>query len=123
MYLGKYILHILHNKDYELSTWIIFSSADIYIYIYNAVYIIYIYICRENEFEDGNHFYRFLEHEPFIPKCHNFRGVVNDCEPKAAGALSQRLACLMSAILESYASDDRSHLDYVGISNSEEFRR
>lgn len=29
----------------------------------------------------------------------------------------------MSAILESYASDDRSHLDYVGISNSEEFRR
>nr|GFA09436.1 glutaredoxin-related protein [Tanacetum cinerariifolium] len=22
----------------------------------------------ENEFEDGNHFYRFLEHEPFIPR-------------------------------------------------------
>lgn len=34
MYLGKYMLHILHNKDYELSTWIIFSSADIYMYIY-----------------------------------------------------------------------------------------
>ncbi|KAH6773961.1 glutaredoxin-like protein [Perilla frutescens var. hirtella] len=29
----------------------------------------------------------------------------------------------MSAILESYASDDRLHLDYIGISNSEEFRR
>ncbi|KAL8535762.1 hypothetical protein ACS0TY_011415 [Phlomoides rotata] len=76
-----------------------------------------------DEFEDGNNFYRFLEHEAFIPKCHNFRGVVNDCKPKDAAAVSQRLACLMSAILESYASDDRRHLDYIGISNSEEFRR
>ncbi|KAI3453238.1 hypothetical protein Pfo_009901 [Paulownia fortunei] len=81
------------------------------------------HVFGENEFEDGNHFYRFLEHEPFIPKCHNFRGVVNDCQPKAAAAVSQRLTCIMSAILESYASDDRSHLDYIGISNSEEFRR
>ncbi|KAL3652851.1 hypothetical protein CASFOL_002532 [Castilleja foliolosa] len=81
------------------------------------------HVFGENEFEDGNHFYRFLEHEPFIPKCYNFRGVVNDCEPKSAAAVSQRLACLMSAILESYASDDRMHLDFVGISNSEEFRR
>ncbi|KAL0296514.1 UNVERIFIED_CONTAM: hypothetical protein Sradi_6703500 [Sesamum radiatum] len=81
------------------------------------------HVFGENEFEDGNHFYRFLEHEAFIPKCHNFRGAVNDCEPKAAAAVSQRLACIMSAILETYASDDRSHLDYVGISNSEEFRR
>ncbi|KAK4423317.1 hypothetical protein Salat_1914500 [Sesamum alatum] len=81
------------------------------------------HVFGENEFEDGNHFYRFLEHEAFIPKCHNFRGVVNDCEPKAAAAVSQRLTCIMSAMLETYASDDRSHLDYVGISNSEEFRR
>ncbi|KAH6779577.1 glutaredoxin-like protein [Perilla frutescens var. hirtella] len=29
----------------------------------------------------------------------------------------------MSAILKSYASDDRLHLDYIGINNSEEFRR
>lgn len=79
--------------------------------------------CRDNEFEDGNHFYRFLEHEAFIPKCFNFRGVVNDLEPKDAAAVSRRLTCIMSAILESYASDDRLHLDYIGISNSEEFRR
>ncbi|EPS62586.1 hypothetical protein M569_12203 [Genlisea aurea] len=76
-----------------------------------------------NEFEDGKHYYRFLEHEPFIPNCHNFQGLVKDSEPKPASVLSQRLFCLMSAILESYASDDRNVLDYVGISNSEEFRR
>lgn len=81
------------------------------------------HVFGDNEFEDGNHFYRFLEHEPFIPKCFNFRGVVNDLEPKDAAAVSRRLICIMSAILESYASDDRLHLDYIGISNSEEFRR
>ncbi|KAL3635882.1 hypothetical protein CASFOL_020429 [Castilleja foliolosa] len=36
-------------------------------------HFIYSSCVRENEFEDGNHFYRFLEHEPFIPKCYNFR--------------------------------------------------
>lgn len=77
----------------------------------------------EIEFEDGNHYYRFLEHETFIPRCFNFRGSTNDIEPKAAPMVSQRLSKLMSAILESYASDDRQHLDYVAISNSEEFRR
>lgn len=81
------------------------------------------HVFGENTFEDGNHLYRFLEHEPFIPKCYNFRGSVSDLEPKTAAALSQRLTCIMSAILESYASDDRRRLDYVGISNSEEFRR
>ncbi|KAG8382625.1 hypothetical protein BUALT_Bualt05G0096900 [Buddleja alternifolia] len=81
------------------------------------------HVFGENEFEDGNHFYRFLEHESFIPKCHNFRGSVNDSEPKAAAEVSQRLTSLLSAILESYASDDRRYLDYLGISNSEEFRR
>ncbi|KAG6399109.1 hypothetical protein SASPL_140583 [Salvia splendens] len=81
------------------------------------------HVFGDNEFEDGNHFYRFLEHEPFIPKCYNFRGVMNDSEPKDAAALSRRLTCIMSAILESYASDDRLRLDYLGISNSEEFRR
>uniref|UniRef100_A0A5B7BTD1 DEP domain-containing protein n=1 Tax=Davidia involucrata TaxID=16924 RepID=A0A5B7BTD1_DAVIN len=81
------------------------------------------HVFGENEFEDGNHFYRFLEHEPFIPKCFNFRGSINDSEPKSAAMVSQRLAKIMSAILESYASEDRRHLDYLGISNSEEFRR
>ncbi|PHT99244.1 hypothetical protein BC332_31851 [Capsicum chinense] len=81
------------------------------------------HVFGENEFEDGKHFYRFLEHEPFIPKCYNFRGSTNDNEPKDAAVLGQRLGKIMSAVLESYASDDRHHLDYVGISNSEEFRR
>nr|XP_010315277.1 uncharacterized protein LOC101246461 isoform X1 [Solanum lycopersicum] len=77
----------------------------------------------ENEFEDGKHFYRFLEHEPFVPKCYNFRGSTNDNEPKDVAVLGQRLGKIMSALLESYASDDRHHIDYIGISNSEEFRR
>lgn len=81
------------------------------------------YLRRENDFDDGNHFYRFLEHESFIPKCFNFRGSVNDCEPKSAAMIGQRLTKIMSAILESYSSHDRQHVDYVGISNSEEFRR
>ncbi|KAA8529947.1 hypothetical protein F0562_034449 [Nyssa sinensis] len=81
------------------------------------------HVFGENEFEDGNHLYRFLEHEPFIPKCFNFRGSTNDSEPKSAAMVSQRLAKIMSALLESYASEDRCHLDYLGISNSEEFRR
>nr|GMD69980.1 uncharacterized protein LOC109185933 [Ipomoea batatas] len=82
------------------------------------------HVFGENEFEDGNHhFYRFLEHEPFIPKCYNFRGSTNDNEPKTAAALGLRLSKIMSAILETYASEDRRHLDYMGISNSEEFRR
>lgn len=82
-----------------------------------------IFFFRVNDFEDGNHFYRFLEHEPFIPRCHNFRGSTNDFEPKAAASISLRLTKIMSAILESYASEDGRHLNYVGISNSEEFRR
>ncbi|KAK6802548.1 hypothetical protein RDI58_000328 [Solanum bulbocastanum] len=77
----------------------------------------------ENEFEDGKHFYRFLEHEPFVPKCYNFRGSTNGNEPKDVAVLGQSLGKIMSALLESYASDDRQHLDYIGISNSEEFRR
>jgi len=79
--------------------------------------------CREKDFEEGNHLYRFLEHEPFIPRCFNFRGTTNDSEPKTAAAICTRLAKIMSAILESYASDDRQHVDYEAISKSEEFRR
>ncbi|RAL54607.1 hypothetical protein DM860_001735 [Cuscuta australis] len=82
------------------------------------------HVFGENEFEDGNQqFYRFLEHEPFIPKCYNFRGSTNDSEPQASAALGLKLSQIMSAILETYASEDRRRLDYTGISNSEEFRR
>ncbi|RDX91371.1 hypothetical protein CR513_26662, partial [Mucuna pruriens] len=81
------------------------------------------FFCRENDFEEGNHLYRFLEHEPFIPSCFNFRGTTNDSEPKTTAAICARLTKIMSAILESYASDDRQHVDYEAISKSEEFRR
>ncbi|XP_022146327.1 uncharacterized protein LOC111015565 [Momordica charantia] len=81
------------------------------------------HVFGENEFEDGNHFYRFLEHGPFIPRCFNFLGSVNDNQPKPAAIVAQRLAKIMSAILESYASEDLQHVDYLSISNSEEFRR
>ncbi|KAL9389766.1 hypothetical protein Peur_018371 [Populus x canadensis] len=81
------------------------------------------HVFGENDFEDGNHYYRFIEHEPFIPKCYNFRGSTNDSEPKPAVVVGQRLNKIMSAILESHASDDRFLLDYAGISKSEEFRR
>ncbi|XP_010529868.1 PREDICTED: uncharacterized protein LOC104806584 isoform X2 [Tarenaya hassleriana] len=77
-----------------------------------------------NDFEDGkNHIYRFLEHEPYIPKCYNYRGCTNDSEPKSAATVSNKLYKIMSAILESYASEDHSLVDYVAISRSEEFRR
>lgn len=81
------------------------------------------FFCRENEFEEGNDLYRFLEHEPFAPRCFNFRGATNDNEPKTAASVCERLTKIMSAILESYASDDRQHVDYEAISKSEEFRR
>lgn len=82
------------------------------------------HVFRENDFEDGNHqFYRFLEHDPAIQKCFNFRDATNDDEPKTASIVGKRLTKLMSAILEAYASDDRSNLDYSRIASSEEFRR
>ncbi|XVF43415.1 hypothetical protein PTKIN_Ptkin02bG0038300 [Pterospermum kingtungense] len=81
------------------------------------------HVFGENDFEGGKHFYRFLEHEPFIMGCFNFRISTNDSEPKSASFLADRLTKLMSAILEAYASDDRRHLDYCAISRSEEFRR
>ncbi|KAJ6721402.1 F26K24.21 PROTEIN [Salix viminalis] len=79
------------------------------------------HVFGENDFEDGNHYYRFIEHEPSIPNCYNFRGSTNDSEPKPAVVVGQRLNKIMSAILESYASDDRRLVDYAGIIKSEEF--
>ncbi|XP_061347966.1 uncharacterized protein LOC133293412 [Gastrolobium bilobum] len=81
------------------------------------------HVFGENDFEEGSHLYRFLEHEPFIHRCFNFRGATNDNDPKAAAAICERLTKIMLAILEFYASDDRQHIDYEAISKSEEFRR
>ncbi|XP_039047238.1 uncharacterized protein LOC120187627 [Hibiscus syriacus] len=81
------------------------------------------HVFGENEFEEGNHYYRFLEHEPYIMGCFNYRISTNDCEPKSASFLADRLSKLMLAILEAYASDDRLHVNYHAIDKSEEFRR
>ncbi|KAJ8428992.1 hypothetical protein Cgig2_018360 [Carnegiea gigantea] len=80
------------------------------------------HVSGASHFEDGNAIYRFLEHEQFIPKCFNFRGCTDDKEPDSVAGIGQRLVKIMSAILESYASEDRCHVDYLAISNSEEFR-
>jgi hypothetical protein len=114
-FLGKNISSALSETKYLI--------VNLYLSCPTQVSLSVTYLCRENDFEDGNHFYRFLEHEPFIPKCFNFRGSINDSEPKPAAMIGQRITKIMSAILESYASDDRHHVDYVGISKSEEFRR
>ncbi|KAF0929488.1 hypothetical protein E2562_021584 [Oryza meyeriana var. granulata] len=83
------------------------------------------HVFRENDFEDGSqNLYRFLEHDPAVPKYYNFiRGATNDGEPKPAAAVGQRMTKIMVAILEAYASDDCRHLDYSRIVASEEFRR
>ncbi|OEL31340.1 hypothetical protein BAE44_0007640 [Dichanthelium oligosanthes] len=82
------------------------------------------HVFRENDFEDGSqNLYRFLEHDPAVPKYYNFRGSTNDGETKPAAAVGHRMTKIMLAILEAYASDDRRHLDYSRIAASEEFRR
>ncbi|TYI45316.1 hypothetical protein E1A91_D13G028900v1 [Gossypium mustelinum] len=83
------------------------------------------HVFGENDFENGNHYYRFLEHEPFIMGCFNFRSSTNDNEPKPASFMADRLSKLMFSIVEmdGYVSDDRLHVDYFRISKSEEFRR
>lgn len=82
------------------------------------------HVFRENDFEDGaQNLYRFLEHDPAVPKYYNFRGSTNDGEPKPAVTVGQRMTKIMVAILEAYASDDRRHIDYGRVASSEEFRR
>ncbi|KAE8710133.1 Phytosulfokin receptor 1 [Hibiscus syriacus] len=83
------------------------------------------HVFGENDFESGNHYYRFLEHEPFIMGCFNFRTATNDNEPKPASIMVDRLSKLMLAIVEmdGYVSDNRLHVDYLAIGKSEEFRR
>ncbi|KAJ3682317.1 hypothetical protein LUZ60_014890 [Juncus effusus] len=82
------------------------------------------HVFRESEFEDGqNNLYRFLEHDPSILKYFNFRASTNDSKAKSPAVIGQRLTKLMLAMLESYASQDKQHVDYTRIASSEEFRR
>lgn len=82
------------------------------------------HVSSENVFEDGNHLYRFLEHDPVIStKCFNFSGFTNDMEPWSATEIEISLRKFTLAIIDSYVSDDGKHVDYQSISKSEEFRR
>eukprot|EP00250_Pteridium_aquilinum_P014406 c21969_g1_i1 orf=687-2693(-) len=82
------------------------------------------HVLQENMFEDGNHLYRFLEHDPVIStKCFNFNGVTNDAEPMTATEVEASLRKFTLAIIDSYVSDDGKRVDYLSISMSEEFRR
>ncbi|XP_010261167.1 PREDICTED: uncharacterized protein LOC104600058 [Nelumbo nucifera] len=82
------------------------------------------HVLDENVFEDGNHLYRFLDHDPIIlSQCHNFpRGTI-DMKPKSIVEIASRLRYLSFAIFEAYTSEDGKHVDYRSIHGSEEFAR
>lgn len=82
------------------------------------------HVLDENVFEDGNHPYRFMEHDPVVTaKCYNFTGFTNDMKPKPPTEIAARLRGLTQAIYEAYISDDGKHVDYRSIRVSEEFIR
>ena len=80
--------------------------------------------CSENVFEDGNHLYRFLDHEPIVmTQCYNIpRGII-DVAPKPIAEVASRLRSLSYAIFEAYVSVDGRHVDYRSIQGCEEFKR
>ncbi|KAJ4701248.1 Glutaredoxin/DEP/DUF547 domain-containing protein [Melia azedarach] len=82
------------------------------------------HVLDENLFEDGNHLYRFLDHDPFVStQCHNIpRGII-DAKPKPISDIASRLRFLSYAIFEAYVSEDGKHVDYRSIHGSEEFAR
>ncbi|KAJ7533039.1 hypothetical protein O6H91_13G030700 [Diphasiastrum complanatum] len=82
------------------------------------------HVLQEHLFEDGNNFYRFLEHDPMISsKCFNIRGITNDAKPKPANEVCKRLSKLIFAIYEAHVSEDGKHVNYQAIARSEQFRR
>lgn len=78
----------------------------------------------ENLFEDGNHFYRFLDDDPIVAsQCQNIpRGIIT-VKPKPITELASRLRFLSYAMFEAYASEDGRHIDYRSMHGSEEFAR
>ncbi|KAJ1258677.1 hypothetical protein BS78_10G093900 [Paspalum vaginatum] len=82
------------------------------------------HVLDENILEDGNHLYRFLDHDPVVvTQCYNIpRGII-DVAPKPIGEVASRLRLLSYAILEAYVSMDGRHVDYRSIQGCEEFRR
>ncbi|RLM54560.1 hypothetical protein C2845_PM10G07780 [Panicum miliaceum] len=82
------------------------------------------HVLDENVFEDGNHLYRFLDHEPIVmTQCYNIpRGII-DAAPKPIAEVASRLRLLAYAIFEAYVSVDGRHVDYRSIQGCEEFKR
>ncbi|KAI8027430.1 5'-3' exoribonuclease 4 [Camellia lanceoleosa] len=75
-------------------------------------------------FLNGNHLYRFLDHDPIVmSQCHNIPRVITEVKPKPIIEISSRLRFLSNAIFEAYASEDGKHVDYRSIRGSEEFAR
>lgn len=82
------------------------------------------HVLDENVFEDGNHLYRFLDHDPIVSsQCHNIPRGITDVKPRPIIEISSRLGFLYDAILEAYTSEDGKHIDYRSIHGSEEFAR
>uniref|UniRef100_A0A5B6YP86 DEP domain-containing protein n=1 Tax=Davidia involucrata TaxID=16924 RepID=A0A5B6YP86_DAVIN len=81
------------------------------------------HVLDENLFEDGNHLYRFLDHDPIVSQCHNISRGIIEVKPKPITEISSRLRFLSYAIFEAYTSEDGMHVDYRSIHGSEEFAR
>ncbi|KAH7567827.1 hypothetical protein JRO89_XS07G0159600 [Xanthoceras sorbifolium] len=82
------------------------------------------HVLDENLFDDGDHLYRFLDHDPIVSsQCHNIpRGII-DVKPISISEIASRLRFLSYVILEAYASEDGRHVDYRSVHGSEEFAR
>lgn len=82
------------------------------------------HVLDENVFEDGNHLYQFLDHDPVVmSQCHNIPRGITEVKPKPITEISSRLRLLSYAIFEAYTSKDGKHVDYRSIHGSEEFAR
>lgn len=82
------------------------------------------HVMNEHIFEDGNHLYRFLEHDPIVmTQCYNIPKGTIDVKPKPLTEIASRLRFLSYAIFEAYVSEDGRHVDYRSIYGSEEFKR
>lgn len=82
------------------------------------------HVLGENLLEDGNHLYRFLDHDPIVSsQCYNIPKGIIDVKPKPIVEIASRLRLLLCGILEAYTSIDGKHVDYSSIRGSEEFAR
>ncbi|GMI82874.1 hypothetical protein like AT4G08550 [Hibiscus trionum] len=86
--------------------------------------LFFLHVLGENLFEDGDHLYRFLDHDPTVSsQCHNIPSGIIELKPKPIAEIAARLRVLSYAVFEAYASEDGRHIDYKSIHGSEEFAR